>query len=138
MKLLLPICSRSLSALVRRWAGMPTLGVRGGAAEAQRGRAPRDQYVRGTARGQRQEAAALGGGMSTASAPRPGSRERDVHERDCHHHPSPQRLRALERANEIRLARAELKRRIAYGEVSAAEVILYPPLEAKVGPSGIC
>ena len=39
----------------------------------------------------------------------------------------PQRLRALERANEIRLARAELKRRIAYGDISAAEVILDPP-----------
>jgi hypothetical protein len=43
---------------------------------------------------------------------------------------APQRLQALERANEIRLARAELKRRIAYGAVSAAEVILEPPLEA--------
>jgi hypothetical protein len=43
---------------------------------------------------------------------------------------APQRLQALERANEIRLARAELKRRIAYGAVSAAEVILAPPLEA--------
>lgn len=42
----------------------------------------------------------------------------------------PQRLRALERANEIRLARAELKRRIAGGQVSAAEVILTPPHEA--------
>ena len=42
----------------------------------------------------------------------------------------PQRLRALERANEIRLARAELKRRIADGEVSAAQVILSPPQEA--------
>jgi hypothetical protein len=42
----------------------------------------------------------------------------------------PQRLRALERANEIRLARAELKRRIARGSVSAAEVILDPPYEA--------
>src|SRR5947209_17797133 len=39
----------------------------------------------------------------------------------------PQRLRALERANQIRLARAELKRRIAEGDVSAAEVILDPP-----------
>jgi len=35
----------------------------------------------------------------------------------------PQRLRALERANEIRLARAELKRRIAEGEVSVADVL---------------
>jgi hypothetical protein len=41
----------------------------------------------------------------------------------------PQRLRALERANEVRLARAELKRRIAEGHVSAAEVILTPPRE---------
>jgi hypothetical protein len=44
--------------------------------------------------------------------------------------PAPQRLRALERANEVRLARAELKRRIAGGEVSAADVILAPPVEA--------
>lgn len=42
----------------------------------------------------------------------------------------PQRLRALERANEIRLARAELKRRIADGDMSAAEVILTPPCAA--------
>jgi hypothetical protein len=44
--------------------------------------------------------------------------------------PEPQRLRALERANEVRLARAELKRRIADGDVSAAEVILTSPWEA--------
>jgi hypothetical protein len=43
----------------------------------------------------------------------------------------PQRLRALERANEVRLARAELKRRIADGHVSAADVILAPPLAAR-------
>jgi hypothetical protein len=42
----------------------------------------------------------------------------------------PQRLRALERANEIRLARAALKRRIASGQVCVAEVILTPPCEA--------
>jgi hypothetical protein len=41
--------------------------------------------------------------------------------------PAPQRLRALERANAVRLARAELKRRIAEGEASAADVILEPP-----------
>jgi hypothetical protein len=46
----------------------------------------------------------------------------------------PQRLRALERANEVRLARAELKRRIADGGVSAAEVILAPPCEALSWP----
>lgn len=44
---------------------------------------------------------------------------------------APQRLQALERANEIRLARAELKRRIARGLTSAAQVILDPPCEAK-------
>lgn len=44
---------------------------------------------------------------------------------------APQRLRALERANAIRLARAQLKRKIARGSVSAAEVILDPPLEAE-------
>jgi hypothetical protein len=44
--------------------------------------------------------------------------------------PEPQRLRALERANEVRLARAGLKRRIAEGAVSAGEVILTSPWEA--------
>jgi hypothetical protein len=44
--------------------------------------------------------------------------------------PAPQRLRALERANAVRLARAELKRRIAEGEASAADVIMDPPDEA--------
>lgn len=43
----------------------------------------------------------------------------------------PQRLRALEHANAIRLARAELKRRIADGNVSAAEVILECPDAAR-------
>ena len=43
----------------------------------------------------------------------------------------PQRLRALEHANAIRLARADLKRRIAEGEVSAAEVILECPDAAR-------
>jgi hypothetical protein len=42
----------------------------------------------------------------------------------------PQRLRALERANQVRLARAGLKRRIATGEISAADVILTCPKEA--------
>ncbi len=41
--------------------------------------------------------------------------------------PEPQRLRALEHANAIRLARAELKRRIADGDTSAAAVILECP-----------
>lgn len=46
------------------------------------------------------------------------------------------RLQALARANEIRRARAALKRRIAAGDVSAAEVILTPPLEATSWPLG--
>lgn len=48
----------------------------------------------------------------------------------------PQRLRALERANQIRLARAALKRSIALGEVSAAEVILDCPAAAHSWPIG--
>ena len=48
----------------------------------------------------------------------------------------PQRLRALERANEIRLARAAIKRRIAMGEVSAADVILECPDAAARWPVG--
>lgn len=42
----------------------------------------------------------------------------------------PQRRRALERANEVRLARADLKRQIADGVVTAAQVILACPSEA--------
>jgi hypothetical protein len=41
--------------------------------------------------------------------------------------PGPQRLQALARANEVRLARAELKRKVAQGDVSAAKVILECP-----------
>jgi hypothetical protein len=44
--------------------------------------------------------------------------------------PGPQHLQALQRANAVRLARADLKRRVADGEVSAAEVILTAPWEA--------
>lgn len=43
----------------------------------------------------------------------------------------PQYMRALERANQVRLARAELKRRVAAGEIEAAEVILRCPAEAQ-------
>lgn len=43
----------------------------------------------------------------------------------------PQRMRALERANEVRLARARLKREIADGYMTAAQVILeLPPAAA--------
>ena len=43
----------------------------------------------------------------------------------------PQHMRALERANQVRLARAELKRRVAIGATDAAEVILDCPWEAE-------
>jgi hypothetical protein len=41
----------------------------------------------------------------------------------------PQHLRALEHANRVRLARAELKRRVASGDTRVAEVILDSPWE---------
>jgi hypothetical protein len=50
--------------------------------------------------------------------------------------PEPQRLRALERANEIRLARAAIKRRVALGEVSAAEIIIDCPDAVSSWPLG--
>ncbi len=43
----------------------------------------------------------------------------------------PQYMRALERANKVRLARADLKRRVATGEIHVAEVILECPWEAQ-------
>ena len=43
----------------------------------------------------------------------------------------PQYMRALERANQVRLARACLKRRIALGEICVAAVILECPWEAE-------
>lgn len=43
---------------------------------------------------------------------------------------APQHLMALRRANEVRLARAELKRRIGSQEVCAAQVVLECPWEA--------
>lgn len=45
--------------------------------------------------------------------------------------PAPQHMRALARANEVRLARAELKRRIGHGEVTVAEIVLTSPWEAE-------
>ncbi len=44
---------------------------------------------------------------------------------------APQHLQALERANQVRLARAELKRAVADGELTAADVILTCPWEAE-------
>ncbi len=46
----------------------------------------------------------------------------------------PQQLLALERANAIRRARSELKRRIGAGELSATEIILDCPVEASRWP----
>ena len=43
----------------------------------------------------------------------------------------PQHLRALEHANRVRLARADLKRRIAAGQMSVPAVVLESPWEAR-------
>src|SRR5204863_10147292 len=45
--------------------------------------------------------------------------------------PGPQYMQALERANQVRLARAGLKRRVASGELSVAEVLLGSHWEAE-------
>ena len=45
--------------------------------------------------------------------------------------PAPQHLQALNRANEVRLARAQLKKRVAEGAVTAGDVILESPWEAE-------
>jgi hypothetical protein len=74
--------------------------------------------------------AALGGGRS---------RERDEYmtqSQSAMMEIEPQRMRALGRANEVRLARAELKRRIGEGEVRAADIILGCPWEARTWSVG--
>lgn len=43
----------------------------------------------------------------------------------------PQHLRALARANDVRLARAALKRSVAAGEIEAAEVVRTCPWQVK-------
>jgi len=47
---------------------------------------------------------------------------------------TPQHLQALERANRVRLARAALKREIASGGVSAADVVRDCPWETETMP----
>ncbi|HWI06849.1 MAG TPA: hypothetical protein VNT54_04985 [Solirubrobacteraceae bacterium] len=42
----------------------------------------------------------------------------------------PQHMQALQRANEVRLARAELKRKVGDGTITVDEVILARPWEA--------
>jgi hypothetical protein len=44
---------------------------------------------------------------------------------------APQHMQALERANRVRLARAELKRAIASGDVDASEVVRECPWETE-------
>ncbi len=44
--------------------------------------------------------------------------------------PAPQHMRALDRANQVRLARAELKRQIADGTVTVVDVLEDTPWEA--------
>ncbi len=44
---------------------------------------------------------------------------------------APQHMRALEQANRVRLARAELKRQISDGEASVADVVRACPWEAE-------
>jgi hypothetical protein len=45
--------------------------------------------------------------------------------------PAPQHMRALARANRVRLARAELKRQVAEGEAEVAGIVLECPWEAE-------
>jgi hypothetical protein len=45
--------------------------------------------------------------------------------------PAPQHMRALQQANRVRLARAELKRQVTDGETSVADVVLESPWEAE-------
>jgi hypothetical protein len=45
--------------------------------------------------------------------------------------PGPQYMQALARANEVRLARAELKRSVASGEITVADVLLGQYWEAE-------
>ena len=45
--------------------------------------------------------------------------------------PAPQHMRALAQANRVRLARAELKRQVAEGETTVAEIVLARPWEAE-------
>src|SRR5829696_7553404 len=45
--------------------------------------------------------------------------------------PAPQHMQALAQANRVRLARAELKRQVAEGEATVAEIVLACPWEAE-------
>ena len=45
--------------------------------------------------------------------------------------PAPQHMRALAQANRVRLARAELKRQVADGETTVAEIVIARPWETE-------
>jgi hypothetical protein len=45
--------------------------------------------------------------------------------------PAPQHMKALARANKVRLARAELKRQVAEGDLAVSDVVLACPWEAE-------
>src|SRR5437588_778485 len=62
---------------------------------------------------------------ATAIVPQRPPRHADCPDRD-----NPQHMRALERANQVRLARAELKRKVAAADIDVADVILDCPWEA--------
>ena len=64
----------------------------------------------------------------TTSAKSPVSPHAPARDEQC--------MRALQRANEVRLARAAVKRRLSAGTISAAEVILGPPPEIETMPVG--
>jgi hypothetical protein len=49
---------------------------------------------------------------------------------------APQCLAALERANDVRVARAQLKRRVKAGRLTAAEVVLTSTWQARTMPVG--
>src|SRR5689334_3275807 len=98
----------------------------------------------GGRRGSRAVGARLGGRSRVCAR----ARSRDTYKRQLAHRervgdkrggsmdatataPAPQHMRALERANRVRLARAELKRQVAESELTAAEVVLACPWEAE-------
>jgi hypothetical protein len=102
-----------------------------------------------TSPGGRQDIQQYPSGFGLGTHPRPwgsvndahfdgqGSRERDKYmTQRAMMTEGPQRMRALERANEVRLARADLKRRIAQGDVCAADIILDCPWEASTWSVG--
>jgi hypothetical protein len=67
----------------------------------------------------------------TSHADPQGADAQDVRDADYERRADCQYMRALERANEVRLARAALKRNVAAGAVDVAEVVLRCPWEAE-------